>query len=392
MRKTYLIAALIALGIGLWLLSGQLNQGEPVRHGTLAEANSESAAADEDRVPTKVRARISQAQAYMASVNVRGRTENKRSVSVRAETQGRVQSRPVEKGGRVEKGTLLCQLAIEDRNASLTEANENFNQARIDFDGAKRLKQRGFQSENDIARARAKLASAQANVERAKLAIARTYVRAPFAGIVEDTHAEVGDYLQPGAPCATVIDLDPMLLVGRVSERDVAALTIGAPAAGVLGDKQTLNGKISFIGRQSDASTRTYPLEIEVPNSDYSIRSGLTAQVKLPVGELKAHLISPALLALDTQGNIGLRTLGEDDTVIWNEITVVDDAGSGAWITGLPDVARIITVGQELVVPGEKVEAVFEEAPAMPASRSEINKNSDRDTGTATDTSIAATS
>jgi len=368
MRKTYIIATLIAIGIGLWLLSGQLDKGEPVRHGTLAEQNTESNAADEDRQPTRVRARTSQAQTYTASVLVRGRTENKRSVDVRAETQGRVESRPVEKGSPVKAGALLCRLAVEDRNAALLEAREGLNQARTDFDGAQRMKAKGFQSDSDIARVRARLASAQASVERAKLAIARTYIRAPFDGIVEDTQAEIGDYLHPGAACATVIDLDPMLLVGRISERDVASLNVGSNATAVLGDSTELQGKVSFIGRQSDASTRTYPLEISIPNADYMIRSGLTAQVKVPVGEVKAHLISPALLALDTAGNIGLRTLSEDDRVVWHNVTILDDEGSGAWITGLPDVVRIITVGQELVIPGEQVEAIFEQAPAMPAS------------------------
>ena len=368
MRKTYIIATLIALAIGLWLASGYLGQEEPVRHGTLAEKNSQSEAAAEDKSPTRVRARISQAQPYTASVLVRGRTENKRSVDVRAETQGRVETRPVEKGTRVETGALLCRLAVEDRNASLTEARESLNQAKIDYSGAQRLQKRGFQAETDIARARARLAAAEASVERAKLAIARTYIRAPFDGVVEDTHAEVGDYLQPGAPCATVIDLDPMLLVGRVSERDVSAVAVGGAATGVLGDGTELHGTISFVGLQSDSDTRTYRLEVAIPNSDYKVRSGLTAQVKLPTREIRAHLISPALLALDTAGNIGVRTLDEADRVIWNDITIIDDAGSGAWVSGLPDVARLITVGQELVVPGEQVEAVFEQAPAMPAA------------------------
>ena len=176
MRKTYIIAAIIALAIGLWLFSGQLDNGEPVRHATLADQKDESSAAEEDRTPTKVRARISQAQSYTASVMVRGRTQNKRNVDVRAETQGRVEARPIEKGSRVAAGDLLCRLAVEDRKASLAEAREGFNQARIDYDGAQRLKQKGFQAESDIARARARLASAQASVERAKLAIDRTSV------------------------------------------------------------------------------------------------------------------------------------------------------------------------------------------------------------------------
>ena len=369
MRKTYIIAALIAVAIGLWLASGQIDKGDPIRHATLAEIKDEAQAADEDRTPTKVRARISQAQPYTASVTIRGRTENKRSVEVRAETQGRVEARPVEKGNRVSKGDLLCRLAVEDRSAALNEAQEGFNQARIDFDGAQRLKQKGFQAESDIARTRAQLASAKAAVERARLAIDRTYLRAPFDGIIENTQAEIGDYLQPGATCATVIDLDPMMMVGRVSERDVGALTLGGTAEGTLADNSKLTGEITFIGRQSDSSTRTYPIEVAVPNADYSVRSGLTAQISVPVADLKAHLISPALLALDTAGNIGLRTLSQDNIVVWNDIEIVNDSGSGAWVTGLPDVARIITVGQEMVVPGEAVEAIFEGSPNMPASR-----------------------
>jgi len=369
MRKTYIIAALIALAIGLWFFSGQIDEAEPVRHATLADQKEESRAADEDRTPTKVRARISQAEGYTATVVVRGRTENKRNVDVRAETQGRVEARPVDKGSRVAAGDLLCKLAVEDRKASLAEAREGFNQARIDYDGAQRLKQKGFQAETDIARARTRLASAQAGVERAKLAIDRTYLRAPFDGIVENTQAEVGDYLQPGAPCATIIDLNPMLLVGRVSERDVSKLQIGGVANGMLANGKALKGEITFVGSQSDSSTRTYPIEVAVPNTDYAIRSGLTTQISVPVGEVQAHLISPALLALDTEGNIGLRTLSEDDEVIWNDIVIINDSGSGAWVTGLPDVARIITVGQEMVIPGERVESIFEAGPTMPASR-----------------------
>jgi multidrug efflux system membrane fusion protein len=368
MRKTYIYSIVIALLIGLWLLSGQLNNEGEIRHATLADQNLENLAEAEDRVPTRVRARISQAQLHTAAVVLRGRTENKRSVTVRSETRGRVTSRPVEKGTAVAVGALLCRLAIEDRNAQILEAREGRNQARIDYQGALRLKQKGFQADSDIARAKARLASAQAAVERGELELSRTYVRAPFAGIIEDTHAEIGDYLQPGAACVTVIDLHPMLLVARISERDIDAVKIAGNASGVLADGSRLEGKISFIGMQSDDSTRTYRLEVQIPNEDNAIRSGLTAQIELPTAQVYAHLISPALMALDTAGNVGIRTLSEDNVVIWNDIEIIDDDDNGAWILGLQDVARIITVGQELVVPGEQVDAVFEQAPSLPAA------------------------
>jgi len=369
MRTTYIYAAIIAVLIALWLLSGQLGDEEAIRHATLADQNSTSSAAEEDRAPTRVSARISQAQAYAATIGVRGRTQNKRSVQARAETRGRIEARPVEKGDSVVAGDLLCELAIEDRRASVTEAAAALQQAQIDHAGAQRLKKKGLQADTDIARTRARLAATQAAAQRSRLELARTKIRAPFDGIIEDTHAELGDYVQIGEPCATIIDLDPMMLVGRLSETNVQAMVVGNEAIGTLGNGKELFGKIAFVGRQSDADTRTYQIEIAVPNADYDIRSGLTAQIRVPVGEVQAHLVSPALFALNTAGDIGIRTLSDDNIVVWNNITIVADGTEGAWITGLPDIARIITVGQETVVPGEEVDPIFVEAPSLPASR-----------------------
>lgn len=380
MRTTYIYAAIIAVIIALWLLSGQLGDNEEVRHATLADQNSTNSAAQEDQAPTRVSARTSQAQSYAASVGIRGRTQNKRSVQARAETRGRITRRPVEKGDTVARGDLLCELAIEDRQASVVETAAALKQAQIDYAGAQRLRKKGLQADSDIAQARARLAATDAAAQRSRLELARTKVRAPFDGIIEDTHAETGDYVQIGEPCVTVIDLDPMMLVGRLSESNVQALVVGNPAIGVLANGEELNGKVAFVGQQSDDDTRTYRLEIAVPNPDYRIRSGLTAQIRVPVGEVQAHLVSPALFALDTAGDIGIRVLSDDNIVIWNPITIVSDSPAGAWVTGLPDVARIITVGQETVIPGEEVDPVFEEAPSLPASRPPTPSKTDAST------------
>ena len=246
---------------------------------------------------------------------LRGKTENKRTVSVRAETAGRIVERPVERGERVEAGEVLCQISLEDRYARLTESRESLNQAQIEYQGSLKLQERGFQSETAIAQAKARLATAKAQVERADIDIQRTYVRAPFAGVVEELHQEVGDYVTPGAACVTVVDLNPMLLVGRVAEKDVQLLELDQLVTGVLSDGTRVNGPVSFIGQQSDPATRTYAVEIQVPNSDYALRSGLTTEIRIPVAEVMAQKISAALFALSDQGSIGVRTVDESGRV-----------------------------------------------------------------------------
>jgi len=368
MRTTYITAAVIALVIGLWLLSGQIGHSGPAGHPTLSEANQQAAAAAEDEVVTRVRARIIRSELKTSNVLVRGRTENKRTVEVKAETGGRIAERAVEKGQRIAAGQLLCRIEMDHREAQLLEGTESLNQARIEYEGALRLAEKGLVSETMTATSKARLASAEAALKRIELDIAHTRVRAPFNGLVENTHVEKGDFVQPGTPCATVIDLDPMLLVGRVAEREVMALEVGATAHGTLIDGTEVEGKLSFVGKQSDVATRTYPIEIEVPNPDYRIRSGITTQIHIPVETLPAHLVSSALLALDDAGQVGIRTVNRDGIVEFHTVRILSEEAGAVWVSGLPDVTTLITVGQELVVPGQRVEIDYESAEVLPAA------------------------
>ena len=373
MRATYLTSILIAVAILAWLLSGALDEKGPVRHPSLAEQNRQQEAQHQDTEPTRVRGRVIHASPQVQHVVLRGKTENKRTVNVKAETTGRIVDRPVERGSTVEEGDLLCQISMEDRYAALVESREAVKRARLDYQGALKRRERGYQSDAAIAQAKAQLAAAEAKLKRAELDIQRTYIRAPFAGVVEDVHSEIGDYVTPGTTCVTVVDLDPMLLVGRVAEKDVHLLQIDQPATGVLSDGREVTGPVSFIGAQSDPATRTYAVEIELPNPDYELRSGLTTEIRIPVAEVMAQKISPALFALDDAGRIGVRIVNEKGEVEFHPVGVVRDEPDGVWVTGLPEVATIITVGQELVVPGEIVEVDYESSGEMPASTTEGN-------------------
>ncbi len=368
MRTTYITAFVIALLIGAWLLSGQLTAPAPTPHPSLAEQNRRAGVVADDEAPARVRAQISRAQPKTANIQIRGRTGNKRTVVVKAETGGRLNERAVERGQRVRTGDLLCRIDLDDRSARLAEATEALRQAQIEFDGSSQLAAKGLLSDTQIATVRARLASAHASLERIELDIEHTSIRAPFDGLIEDTHLERGDFVQPGTACATVIDLDPMLLVGRVAERDVAKVDVGAVASATLIDDTTIQGTVTFVGRQSDGTTRTYAVEIEVPNPDYAIRSGMTAQIEVPTETLLAHRVSPALLALDDSGALGLRTVGADSRVLFTTVRIVAEESGGVWVAGLPDVVKVITVGQELVVPGQRVEVDLQGGGGMPAS------------------------
>ena len=367
MRKNLIIATLIAVGILLWLLSGVLGGEDGDRPDNPPALADVETPRESSREPVAVRARESRAEPRQRILSLRGRTENKRTVVARVEITGRVVERPVERGSRVAEGDVLCRLSLDDREEAVTEAETSLERARIEYEGALKLREKGLQSATAIAQAEASLAAARTTLRREQLNLERTTLRAPFAGVVEAVALEIGDYATPGTACATLLDLDPMLVTARVTATDAIKLSTGSPVHTVTATGRELTAVLSFIGQQSDSATRTSPLEAAVPNPDYALRSGVPATLRIPVEEVLAHRVSPALFALDDDGRLGLRILDDDNRVDFRTVSIIEDGPEGAWVSGLPPVARIITVGQEFVFEGQRVRVERDDAATLSA-------------------------
>jgi multidrug efflux system membrane fusion protein len=253
---------------------------------------------------------------------------------------------------------VLLRLAIEDRQAMLDEARAMLRQRQIEYDASKELQTKGFRSETSMAAAAAELDAAQAAVKQMEIDLERTTIVAPFEGVLGWERVELGDYVSAGDAVATVVDLDPLLVVGFASEREVAALQPGAPGSARLVDGSMVEGRLSFVAPQADAQTRTYRFELEVPNPDGRIRAGLSAEVAIPVEEMMAHVLSPAVLTLADNGTLGVKIVGADNRVAFVPVQIVGESEQGIWVTGLPTEVTLITVGQEFVVTGQEVAPV----------------------------------
>lgn len=342
-------------------------------------------------------------QSIENAVILRGRTEAARSVTVRAETTGTVVSDPLRKGAYVNEGDLLCQIApgtraaaVEEAKARLTQAEASVPQARasltqteaqlreaeVNLNAARTLKADGYATETRVLAAEAAWEAAQAGVEgarsglvsaetsiisaraalaNAELELTRIEVRAPFSGLLETDTAELGSFLSMGADCATIIQLDTVKLVGFVPELEVGKVTVGAPAAARLADGSEVTGRVTFLSRSADETTRTFRAEIEVANADLSIRDGQTADIIIGSAGRMAHLVPQSALTLDDDGNIGLRTIDDTNTVAFYPIEMVRDTIDGVWVTGLPTTVDIIVLGQEYVIDGVQVNPTYQE-------------------------------
>lgn len=359
LRNTYVVALVFTLLCVGWLLSGVLFKPKSPMAASLADAKLAGVAQAQDK-PTRVRARVIRASAQSDDVLVRATTATKRVVEVRAMVGGRVMAPPVERGTAVQTGAVLCQLDPIDRRAWVAEGEANVMQARLEYQANVKLRNLGFQSETQEMTAKAKLAASEAGLQQRRVDLDRTVLRAPFTGIVEERSTELGAFLQPGQPCATIVAPDPMLIVGQVAEKDIGGLKVGQLATAALIDGQTATGRVTFLGLVAQAQTRTYRVEITVPNADHRIRSGITADLRIPKGSVSAQHLSPAVLALDDKGGVGVRILDAGNVVHFVAVKIIRDDATGVWVTGLPELTTLITIGQEQVVAGQKVEVVYE--------------------------------
>lgn len=359
MSRNFISASLVVLALGLWMGSGELTGSQIDTDQPQAPLLNRYEPAQPTTDLNRVRVAVIAAEQRTRQLVLRGRTESKRMVEVKAEIAGSVVSRPVERGMRVARGDVLCELAVDDREVALQEARAAFTTARIEHQGTVTLREQGLVSEVTIAGSQARKEAARAHLRRQELNLAKTRIVAPFAGVVEELHMNVGDYAVTGAPCATLIDLDPMLVRADVTEAEVDSLVTGQAVAGTSSVGRDLMGLVSFVGKQSDPLTRTYPVEITVDNPDYSIRSGLTVTLNIGVETVLAHQVAPSLLSLNDAGVMGIRTLDDSNRVVFSPVDILEDGPEGVWITGLDGTVSLITVGQEYVALGEIVEPVY---------------------------------
>ena len=388
----------------------------------LAEAEEEprepvaiAVAGDRDVEAMNVLVRRSEAREVSDAVRVRGQTQAARDVVVAAETDGSIVSEPIRKGTFVETGQILCELdpgsrlanlseaqarlaeararvpeaeaRIPEARARVAEAEARLDEARINQNAASRLSEGGFASQTQVAGADAALRAAEASVtgattgletvsagiesaaagvqaaeagvEAAELAIAKLTIEAPFSGLLETDTAELGALLQPGSPCATIVQLDPIRLVGFVPEAQVDRVKVGADTAARLASGQQVAGRVTFVSRSADETTRTFRVEATVRNDTLALRDGQTVEMAIATDPIRAHLLPASSLTLDDEGTLGIRTVA-DGAADFMPVSLVRDTVEGVLLAGLPDALDVIVVGQEYVTDGVPVRSTYE--------------------------------
>jgi multidrug efflux system membrane fusion protein len=340
------LAMLVVLAVALWMASGLV-----ARTDTDGEAEP---AEEPSAQPFMVEVERRTAETIERAVIAQAETRPHRAALLRAQTDGQVAEVRIESGQSVERGEVLIRLERGNRDAELKEAQALVQQRRIELEAAQRLSQSGYQSRVQTEQARAALEQAQAQLSRVRQDIDYTTIAAPWAGTVDEVLIDVGDYLGVNGQAVTLVDNDPLTVVGHFPQSAADTLRTGQTAEITLLSGEVRTGPVTAVAPRSDAATRTFRVEAEIPNAD-GTAAGTSAEIRIVTGTVSAHRLSPALLSLNAQGELGVKALDADRRVTFHELEIVRTDPQGAWVTGLPDPVTLITRGGGFVAVGERV-------------------------------------
>lgn len=355
MKKSTLTAVIIAVLAIVWIGSGLLGAPDDKTAEDPAVQTEDN---NQDSSLMKVRVERSQAESYIKTISTNGRSVASKSVVLKAEAEGQITEILLSEGETVIADTPIMKIDIREREERVREMQEMVRQREIEYAAALKLSKQGYTSDVRLAQTKSDLESAKAALTNARIALEKTTVRAPFDGILGNRHVDVGDYVRLGDDLTDIVDLDPLKVTVFVNEQEVMMLNKGDPAVLKFVSGEEQNGKIVYISPSADPQSRTFQVDVATENPDNKLPAGLTTEVSIAVKSRDAHKISPAILTLDDEGEVGVKTVNDDQTVSFSPVTIIADQPEAMWITGLPDNATIITVGQDFVVPGQKVDPV----------------------------------
>ena len=351
MKGSRIAAVGVVVAAVAWIASGHLI---PHEHESKAAVRPQGEAEKHFRVATQTTQLIPHAQRMTLS----GRTEADRKVIASARASGIITELRVQRGSTVNEGDVIAVLSDEAREAEVAKAQALVAQRRGELEARARLVAQGNMPRLELANMEALTKAAEASLAIARAEHARSVVKAPWSGTVSDTPAEVGQAALPGKEIAQIVSLDPMLAVVEVAERRLGGLKVGGEADIRLVTGKTAKGRIRYVSRTASPMTRTYRVDVEIPNADGAIPDGITAEVIIPLPPVPATKLPRSALTFSSAGDLGVRIVDAEGKVAFVPVNVLEDEQQFMLVTGLEDGARLIVQGQDFVRESQAVEAI----------------------------------
>ena len=217
-------------------------------------------------------------------------------VMLAAEESGVIRALYADRGARVNLGDEIAKIDDGVLLAQVDQARAAAELAAHTWERRQRLWEQD-EVGSEIAYLEARYAAEQTGASLAALEerLARTVIRAPFGGVLEDRFVDVGAMVSPGEAVARLVDLDPVKVFAGVPERYATDVMVGANALmtfDALGEGM-YQAPIRYVGSTVDPQNRTFPIEVEVPNPNGAIKPQMVANMAVTRREVESAVVVP---------------------------------------------------------------------------------------------------
>ena len=363
MKASHVIALVLALAAAGWIVSGQLGEGERT-----AEAQKPPVDLSETQQVAMVRVRLQRAQPHVTELILRGRTEADRTVDVRAETSGRVIKLTVDKGDRVEAGQTIARLDDKaPKRRALKEAQgPAAPSARSSTRRPTGLSEKGFRAATQVAAAQAALEASEAAVRLAEVEIEQHRPSPPPSTAWSTTAWWSSAISWRSAIRHHAHRRSRPDHRGRPGQRTGHRphSARARPASARLITGQDLSGKVGFIASMADQQTRTFRLELTIPNPNGSPARRCLGRAASTDRRCQCPLgLAGGAHAFRRRALVGVKLVDKPRT------GCASSKVGGCRLPrrrrlarcGLPEAITLITVGHEFVTEGQEVQPVEED-------------------------------
>ncbi len=327
-KLNIIVSAVVVLSILAWFLSGILfssnESDETIESVEQSDSNgSANSPNDTEEIQSVYIEEISPKE-IERKIELTGFTQAHREVSIKSKTTSTVSAILPVKGKYLRKGAVLARLDIEHRKEDLDRANALLSQLELENNAATELFKENLISELEKQRVAVSYFQARSDHKISLDNYNNTQIRIPFSGYIDSIEIDEGDYIVTGQDIATVYDLNPYEVVTRVSEREFSFLKEGQKALITLANLQEFIGEISYIHKIADAN-RLYEIEISIDNSKQEILPiNMTAYINIFAGSSSAFNIPASLLLTDESGQLGIKTVNEENIVEFLPVRIWD--------------------------------------------------------------------
>jgi multidrug efflux system membrane fusion protein len=343
--KSVLWSILILLIIVGWIGSGYLTKSEEVIEKSKPI----------EKINFNVKYIISNTQNFVDTIKVIAKTEALSVIELRSQTNGVIKKIYNNKGDDVNKGDIICEIEKNDKEEILNSAKADYYDAQTKYDSKLKLVEQDFISKNSLISEKTNLEKTRAVLRKAELQIDYLKIVSPLTAKINDIPSQEGELLANGDVCAVLVNHDPIIVSGNVSEKNISKFKVGMPTKVSFIDGSQKSGVVTYISNIAEPATRSFTIEVTVKNNQNIIRVGTTAEIYIEKEMKNIHLIPSSILSLSDEGIIGIKIIKNDNTVDFIPVDISNLNNDGAYISNLPQSIKVITAGQDYVMPGEKV-------------------------------------